>query len=133
MDTPPANNTASQNTAPPTVPAPPPTSNPPSVQQMRQGNADLERQRQLLHQKLAERANGNFTSPTDQMMTPVSKKLSDHKKKAFGKSKPVSLASRFSKAAAEEKPKTENKPISRFAKPSVFPEGAAPDVDPFAK
>lgn len=61
-----------------------------------------------------------FTSPTDAMMTPVSKKLSDHKKKGFNKSKPSSLSSRFSKALAESGDKrsgrTESKEGALFGK-----------------
>ena len=45
----------------------------------------LEKQRQLLAAKLASQQPVEFTSPTDQMMTPVSKKLADHKKKAYTK------------------------------------------------
>jgi len=55
----------------------------------------LEKQRQLLAAKLASQQPVEFTSPTDQMMTPVSKKLADHKKKAYTKAKPNSLASRL--------------------------------------
>ena len=61
-------------------------SNEPSVPQLPQSSVTtLEMQRQLLQQKLAEKAGSEYTSPTDQMMTPCSKKLQDHKKKAFSK------------------------------------------------
>lgn len=46
----------------------------------------LEMQRQLLQQKLAEQKNVPFTSPTDDMMTPCSKKLQNVKSKSFAKS-----------------------------------------------
>ncbi|KAI5790187.1 hypothetical protein EDC01DRAFT_630886 [Geopyxis carbonaria] len=82
----------------------------PSVTELHQGGlTPLEIQRQLLQQKLAEKSDDRFTSPTDQMMTPCSKKLQDHKKKAFGKTKPMSLAGRFSKVAAESGAGKENK------------------------
>ncbi|KAF8539238.1 hypothetical protein BDD12DRAFT_882737 [Trichophaea hybrida] len=71
-------------------------------QQQKNSMSALEMQRQLLAQKLAQQPVG-FVSPTDEMMTPCSKKLQDHKKKAFTKAKPTSLASRFGKAMAESK------------------------------
>ncbi|KAA8901725.1 hypothetical protein FN846DRAFT_956844 [Sphaerosporella brunnea] len=63
----------------------------------------LEKQRQLLQQKLAQPPI-EFSSPTDQMMTPVSRKLADQKKKVFSRAKPGSLASRLKALGAEKKP-----------------------------
>ncbi|KAL0637217.1 hypothetical protein Q9L58_003867 [Maublancomyces gigas] len=72
----------------------------PNVQPMHQGNSvsSLEMQRQLLQQKLAEKGNNTFTSPTDQMMTPCSKKLQNVKLKGFGKQPPKLLAKAFARS-----------------------------------
>jgi len=68
----------------------------PTVQELHQGTNTLEMQRQLLAKKLAEKKDLEYTSPTDQMMTPCTKKLQDYKAKAFNtKGKPTSLSSRF--------------------------------------
>ncbi|KAF8443506.1 hypothetical protein BGX38DRAFT_1199479 [Terfezia claveryi] len=105
------------------------TSNPVKAQ------ANLDLQRQLLQQKLAEKSvlslvdpNGPPTkrelpclaSPTDSMMSPCSKKLQQQKQRVFGKPKPRLLAKAFTKAA-EEKEK-ENKQSSTYSS-SLF--GAA--------
>ncbi|KAH8148154.1 uncharacterized protein LAJ45_07918 [Morchella importuna] len=58
----------------------------------------LEMQRQLLQQKLAEQKNAPFTSPTDDMMTPCSKKLQNVKSKSFAKGKPKLLSKSFGKS-----------------------------------
>ena len=55
------------------------------------GMTTLEKQRQLLAAKLASQQPVEHSSPTDQMMTPVSKKLADHKKKAYTRYLPSSL------------------------------------------
>lgn len=89
----------------------------PIVQQLHQAapNASLEMQRQLLAQKLAEKTTGSFTSPTDAMMTPCTKKLAAHKQKAYGKSQPRLLSKAFSGIAKEGK---ENKTSSAFTSAS---------------
>ncbi|RPB05683.1 hypothetical protein L873DRAFT_1785411 [Choiromyces venosus 120613-1] len=79
----------------------------PAIQQLHQAapttNSSLEMQRQLLAQKLVEKSTGSFTSPTDAMMTPCSKKLAAHKQKAYGKSQPRLLSKAFSGIAKEGK------------------------------
>ncbi|KAL7273777.1 hypothetical protein RUND412_003354 [Rhizina undulata] len=75
----------------------------PKIQPLHQGaiaSNTLEMQRQLLQKKLAEKPSG-LTSPTDDMMTPCSKKLQAHKIKAYKKAKPQLLSKAFSKVAAE--------------------------------
>jgi hypothetical protein len=75
----------------------------PVVQPMHQSNINpLEMQRQILQKKLAGKlvatsssiyppklivivCRNEYTSPTDQMMTPCSKKLQDYKKKSYTK------------------------------------------------
>ncbi|PWW78138.1 hypothetical protein C7212DRAFT_278288 [Tuber magnatum] len=77
----------------------------PVVQQLHQAapNTNLEMQRQLLAQKLADKTTGSFTSPTDAMMTPCTKKLAAHKQKAYGKSQPRLLSKAFLGVAMEGK------------------------------
>lgn len=72
------------------------TSNPVKAQ------ANLDLQRQLLQQKLAEKELSCLASPTDSMMSPCSKKLQQQKQRVFGKPKPRLLAKAFAKAAEEK-------------------------------
>ncbi|KAI5816044.1 hypothetical protein BZA77DRAFT_344539 [Pyronema omphalodes] len=53
----------------------------------KKGLTPLERQRLLLKQKLAAQQPAGFSSPTDNMMTPISRKLADTKKKNLCHSK----------------------------------------------
>ncbi|CUS10950.1 unnamed protein product [Tuber aestivum] len=77
----------------------------PVVQQLHQAapNTNLEIQRQLLAQKLAEKTTGSFTSPTDTIMTPCTKKLAAQKQKAYKKSQPKLLSKAFLGIAMEGK------------------------------
>ncbi|KAK6522245.1 hypothetical protein TWF281_002812 [Arthrobotrys megalospora] len=65
---------------------------------------NLEAQRRLLQQKLADQAANaeKFSSPTDTMMSPCSQKLAAQKKKQYGKTKPTLLKSAFAQAAGQE-------------------------------
>ncbi|EGX49069.1 hypothetical protein TWF569_009346 [Orbilia oligospora] len=65
---------------------------------------NLEAQRKLLQQKLADHAANaeKFSSPTDNMMSPCSQKLAAQKKKQFGKTKPTLLKSAFAQVAGQE-------------------------------
>ncbi|KAK6496215.1 hypothetical protein TWF481_002239 [Arthrobotrys musiformis] len=66
---------------------------------------NLEAQRKLLQQKLADHAANaeKFSSPTDTMMSPCSQKLAAQKKKQFGKkTKPTLLKSAFAQVAGQE-------------------------------
>ncbi|KAK6342063.1 hypothetical protein TWF730_001545 [Orbilia blumenaviensis] len=66
---------------------------------------NLEVQRKLLQQKLADHAANaeKFSSPTDSMMSPCSQRLAAQKKKQFGKkTKPTLLKSAFAQVAGQE-------------------------------
>ncbi|KZT62273.1 hypothetical protein CALCODRAFT_505616 [Calocera cornea HHB12733] len=56
-------------------------------------------QKALLANRMAKHNNPKMISPTDNFMTPVSAKLSQVKKKHFGKGKPTDLANKFSMIA----------------------------------
>ncbi|EIM20169.1 hypothetical protein E3Q22_01450 [Wallemia mellicola] len=62
-------------------------------------------QRALLAQKLKQTSN-SFVSPTDNLMTPVTAKLANHKKKNFSKAKPVQLTDRFQSTLPTDSPQS---------------------------
>lgn len=64
--------------------------------------ANLDLQRQLLQQKLADKGNACMASPTDSIMSPCSKMLQKQKNKAFGKPKPRLLNKAFAQSAASQ-------------------------------
>ncbi|KAF8428613.1 hypothetical protein EV426DRAFT_278616 [Tirmania nivea] len=85
--------------------------------------ANLDLQRQLLQQKLAEKELSCLASPTDSMMSPCSKKLQQQKQRVFGKPKPRLLAQAFAQAAAE-KDKENQRSSTRSS--SLFGAGKTP-------
>ncbi|KAF3930095.1 hypothetical protein ABW19_dt0205928 [Dactylella cylindrospora] len=88
-------------------------SSPVNIEPLHQGTSaeNLENQRKLLQQKLAEHAANaeKFVSPTDNMMSPCSQKLAAQKKKQYGKSKPTLLKSAFAQVAADQGTKASRK------------------------
>ncbi|KAG8725103.1 hypothetical protein FRC12_012017 [Ceratobasidium sp. 428] len=94
------------------------------------GSAHLADAKALLAQKLAQQNNPPTASPTDNMMTPATAKISQMKKKHFTKGKPIS-GPRFGAAlgaaapapAPQSEPQTlgedeESSPLNDSSKPS---------------
>lgn len=94
-------------------------------------SSSLEKQHQLLKKKLAQQPD-EYTSPTDQVMTPCSKKLQDYKKKAFNvKRRPTSLASRIGEAMGDkDQIKANEKPTELFGEPSNEEDGSILELWP---
>ncbi|KAI5806487.1 hypothetical protein DFH27DRAFT_523440 [Peziza echinospora] len=77
-----------------------------AIPQKTKAQADLDYQRALLQQKLADKSSHLATSPTDKMMSPCSQKLAERKNKQFGmQSKPLLLSKAFSQASAQKNSK----------------------------
>ncbi|TIA90052.1 hypothetical protein E3P99_01766 [Wallemia hederae] len=70
-------------------------------------------QRALLAQKLKQTQN-SFVSPTDNLMTPVTAKLANHKKKNFSKAKPVQLTDRFQSTLPQDSPQSTKRQDNPF-------------------